>query len=205
MVQLLFDVALNDTDLSLARTAEESLLGFSAAGFSDEMRQKIQAYLERNHKIGRPISMVTLAGVMEVVSAIKILREIAVTPRGSRWAATLALARMGDPAAIQQVVAKAERSVEMHEHHRAMDELVFIRQPDAVAALVRVLFSEDKPHQDGDAFTTKYAQGATERLARIVRGFPVKSLGTSSSLEELEVARQWVMAQSGASNLKIKR
>jgi hypothetical protein len=203
--QLLFGVAVGDTDEGVAGAAAESLLGYSAGDFSDEMRQEMHAYLDKNRTLGKPISTaVQLAGVMAVTSAVEMLRELAAVPRGSHWTAVLALARMGYPTAIQHVVAKVGNSSDV-ERLSALHDLVFIRQPQGVEVLVRVLFSEDTYGNGTDVPMTKYARRSVDLLAQIIEGFPITATGTSSTKEELETARQWVIAQGGAANLKIKR
>ena len=204
--QLIFKSAVGDVDSSLAGTATDLLLGFTAADFSDDMRQTLYNYMAQNRAEGKSISSVaTLAGVMEVPSAIGMLRELAASPQESSWGAVKALARMGDAASIQQVVARTESLEDVPGTLESLRDLVFIRQPQAVEALVRVLFSEGTYGNGGDVPTTRYAQRAVDFLAQLVEGFPIEPLGTSSSKEQLEIARQWIIAQGGTGKLKIKR
>jgi hypothetical protein len=111
---------------------------------------------------------------------------------------------MGYPTAIQHVVAKVGNRSDV-ERLSALHDLVFIRQPQGVEVLVRVLFSEDTYGNGTDVPMTKYARRSVDLLAQIIEGFPITATGTSSTKEELETARQWVIAQGGAANLKIKR
>ncbi len=162
-----------------------------------------------------------LAGIAEVRSAAPRLHQLA---NGGSWSAQLALARMGDPMAIRYVIDRVENSKdEVRRVTRALDDLAFIRQPEAVEVIIKYLFSDKStPASPPDVGSVRYAYYAAKALEEIIEGFPAWIANTEAGVAR---ARHWITQQlapqpaagqqtpataqatrsGGVANLKIKR
>lgn len=121
--------------------------------------------------------------------------------RAARWA----LANMGDKAAVQSFVAELNAATTLSERQAAVGNLAYLRQPESVAALVRLLFNDEPGKTEDDMLVMPVAADAVYFLAQIVEGFPVGSdeLVSYQSQEKIARAREWVK-QRGVANLRIK-
>lgn len=118
--------------------------------------------------------------------------------KSARWA----LASMGDETAIQELVAAADAAPEALDRLGPFQDLVYTRQPQAIAALARYVFSEERLRPlIGTEPGEKLAHRAIYYLAKVVEGFPKQALGGTE--ESLAEARQW-LTQRGIANLRIK-
>lgn len=119
--------------------------------------------------------------------------------RAARWA----LGRLGNIEVVEELIARLDAAPDAVARLRPMQDLARTRQPEAVAALVRYLFSEERlPNTMNDNFPgPKLATFAVSFLKDIVEGFP-EGLSDSSDAS-VEKARQWV-TQQGVENLRIK-
>ncbi len=199
--QLALTIAASDPDAGIARYASGQLLSFSSADFTPEMKKVIHGFL------GRPNTYpedVLLAGAAEVWSAEKKLRELAAR---NYWPARLALARMGDKAEIAGVIAKIEGEKDATEKVMRVDDLGYIRQPEAVEVLVRWLFRDDllHPGNGSDVTGALYATTALDQLMEMTEGLPVQYWGRQAySMADVKQAREWI-TKNGMAKLKIKR
>jgi hypothetical protein len=127
---------------------------------------------------------------------------------------------MGDKAAITPFVAafnaafNAEHPVSSYGAWTpALQDLLHLRQPEAIAALVQVLFRDERlpstvdpgPGQEAPFVSPPgpyVAFDALSYLSRYVENWPSKAFPPSA--EGLQQAREWVTKQ-GIANLKIKR
>ncbi len=212
----MLSIVVSDPDPLTARSSSESLvaraaLDLRAADFTGEMRQWIHGMVQQKHPY--PADLL-LAGIADVQSAKPRLNELAREPAlpgqtgwtNEKWAAHLALARMGDAAATRLCIQKvAGVTSEVQRVTLALQDIAYIRQPEAVAVLVEYLFSEKRlPSLDGEP-GGKYAQRALEHLTEMLEDFPVKNKEFGYSNADIEQARQWITQQGGAAKLKIKR
>jgi hypothetical protein len=183
----------NPSDL-VAEASIETLTSFSTGDFTTPQRQQIQELLS-----GSPTEkLLLLAGVAEVRAAAPQLRQWA--DKG-RWPAQLSLARMGDPNAVTAVISTVEGTTDERRRLAMLDDLAFIRQPEAVAVLLEYLFSDKRTIAlPPDVGSVGYAYRALSPLGTAVEGFPVYDVKGS-----IERVRQWVLEQGGAAKLKIKR
>lgn len=225
--QLLVDSGVSDPDPGLARHAAQDLLDFNRADFTDEMRQVInQAVNVTNPEF----EVVLLVGVADVRAAEGRLRQMA---REGSWTAQLALARMGDKAAIANVLAKAEATTapdipvaangmaitadgkktydatgKSYEILKLVRNLAYVRQPEVVEFLLSELFSDKVlPGNGSDVPSSSYAKLIADELDGVIVGFPDKAKRATykTPKEELAALRAWADKRGAVTSLSIKR
>ncbi len=206
---------------ALISNVAEKLAMLPRSLFSRRAKEIITRLMSRDVIVPEVVRLVGVAGV-DTLQANRRLREImeaeentpiATIPterakkrhranlaakKTARWA----LASMGDETAIQELIAAADAAPEALDRLGPFHNLAYTRQPKAIAALVRYVFSEERlPPLMGTAPGEKLAHRAIYYLAQVVEGFPKQALeGTEEALAE---ARQW-LTQQGIANLRIK-
>ncbi len=186
-IRFFLDVASTNLDGDTRDDAVRSLTGFSRADFTGQMRQEIYQLLQKSPSG----NLALLAGVADVRAAAPQLRKLA---DSGNWNAQLALARMGDPMAIQYVIAKVE-GVENRPGRldKPLHYLAFIRQPQAVEVLLKYLFSDERTAPSPpDVGSSPHASFAFDELKGIIEGFPDGIAGRDVLIAR---ARQWVAQQ----------
>jgi hypothetical protein len=123
-----------------------------------------------------------------------------------RWDALLALARMGDPAAVESCMKKIRR-VEAGDDvvYRLMPDLLYLHRPEAVAYLVEVLNSDENLCSSPNPYVEEKilcGYRVMERLVGYLKGYPLKlqasgDVDTNDYTKALEQARKWCAKQGG--------
>ncbi len=206
---------------ALTANVAEKLAMLPRSLFSRRAKEIITRLMSRDVVVPEVVSLVGVAGV-DTLQANRRLQEIMAaeenTPiatipterakkrhranlaakKTARWA----LASIGDETAIQELIAAADAAPDALARLGPFHNLAYTRQPKAIAALVRYVFSEERlPPLVGAGPGEKLAHRAIYYLAQVVEGFPKQALeGTE---EALAAARQW-LTQQGVANLKIK-
>ena len=216
--QLLTSLAINSSDRAIRQRATNLLVGaltltgeneslvyslrqFQPADFAASARDTLAARIRQSPT--SMASLIRLAGYIDLAALRDFLRSQS-TPQNSnkkvRWAALLALARMGDEqatAAVLQQVKKQPMGDQVVEN--LFPDLVYTRQRLALDYLGEILSNETplctslNPELT-DAIDCGYR--VMEMLALVIRDFPLK-LGTMGDIETndyeraLAQARQW--------------
>lgn len=116
-----------------------------------------------------------------------------------------AMAAMGDAKAIQILIADLDNAPDAVARLGPLQYLAYTRQPQAIAAVARYLFLEERlPNTMVDTSPgPKLAYRVINLLSEIIGDWPSETAFNGTD-EALIQARQWVKKQ-GISNLKIKR
>ena len=226
--QLLVDSGVSDPDPGLARHAAQDLLDFNRADFTDEMRQVINQALTTDPTPA--FEVVLLAGVADVKAAEGRLRQMV---REGSWTAQLALARMGDKAAIANVLARAnavtapeipvaangmaiaadgtktyDATRKSYEIVKLVQDLAYVRQPEVVEFLLSELFSDKVlPGNGSDVPGGRYASLVADELDGVIVGFPDKKKRATykTPKEEIAALRSWADKRGAVTSQSIKR
>lgn len=185
-------------DPVVAGLTAQRVLSFRRADFDDEAKELIRELVQEGKPYRyRAILAAGIANVREVGPELRALtggkwKEEENWWLTGSWVALRALARMGDKQAISDCVAMVEKEPDVSRRVTALlKDLAYIRQPEAVAVLVKYLNSDERlPPRDGGP-GRRYAQHAIMYLSETVVGFPVKDLPFLSD-DKLETARKWM-------------
>lgn len=178
-----------------------SLTGFAKDDFSAIDRDSIGGYIRPG--IPHLDEIAKLAGYLELTDFQDRIKSIAYSsaPFKYRWAARLALARMGDEEAISDITARLERAV-------INDDFVYEVTPDLVYTRQKAIFRflEDVIHSDaancGSADpdsnrNTLCGYRVMELIAPAIHDFPIAvddtgELLTNDYAEALTTVRTWL-------------
>ncbi len=149
---------------------------FRPADFTASSRQVIAELLSQNPPhFSRLLKLVGSLGMTEQISTLRnLLPELS---GRDRWAAQLALARLGDQEALSNVLARAKRyPVNDDVVYELLPDLVYTRQKEAIDYLVTIVQSDEKncAPADPDA-SEKILCGyrVLELLAPVIQDFPL--------------------------------
>lgn len=176
------------------------LTEFQPKDFTNSARQSVARLLtQRAAHLAR---LFKLAGYLGLQDQIPVLQELASTLSGrDRWAAQLALARLGDQEALASILDRAKRyPVNDDVVYELLPDLVYTRQKDALDYLVTVVQSEEKNCQSADPEGEESmlcGYRVLELLAPVIVDFPLAldesgDLAMSDYPKALRQARQWL-------------
>ena len=143
-----------------------------------------------------------LVGTLNMTDQTTTLQRL--LPRLSapdRWAAQLALARLGDREALATVLARAKRyPVNDDVVYELLPDLVYTRQKEAIDYLVSIVHSDEKNCQSADPEAEQSilcGYRVLELLAPVIRDFPLAldesgDLAVSDYPKALADARSWL-------------
>lgn len=176
-----------------------SVLSFRRADFTDEAKQIVRALMQKDTPSSDIVLVAGIAEVQEAIPKLKALaggdwRERPAWYRTTGWDALRALARMGDKNAIQECVEKVKTNPEVWLLGAMLNDLEYIRQPEAVALIVKYLNSDEMmPRPDGRPGGARFSMSALLQLCRMIKDFPVRDNGTGFYADaDVESARTWM-------------
>lgn len=201
---------------ALVENITSSMLSLPRSAFSKKSKGVIERLVLRDNMRGDVLAnVIRLAGVASVnsrkvwdkIRALAQLSEPFVQGNSpSNEAPYWALARVGDKKTIQFFVSFLDAVSNSADQGNAIYNLAYLRQPETVAALTRVLFSEVRtPGLEGRE-GLKWAEVVLTYLGETVEDFSAIAKDKNPALKEgerLEKARQLVR-ERGVANLRIK-
>lgn len=146
------------------------------------------------------IKLVGFLDIKELRNELFALSQQSTMGRKERWSSMLALARMNDTQAINDIMARVKRMpVTDGVVYEIFPDLVYTRRPEAIAYLVEALNSDAKNCNSADAereTRIPCAYRVMEMLAPVVNGFPLKvdesgDVVTNDYPAALQQARDW--------------
>ncbi len=146
------------------------------------------------------IKLVGFLDIKELKNELFALSQQSTMGRKERWSAMLALARMNDTQAINDIMTRVKRMpVTDGVVYEIFPDLVYTRRPEAIAFLVTALNSDAKNCNSADAereTRIPCAYRVMEMLAPVVNGFPLKvdesgDVVTNDYPAALQQARDW--------------
>jgi hypothetical protein len=197
-------LGLQDVASPVVGVAVSGLRYFNPEDFSEASRASLLASF--TPAVPHKGSIAKLLGYMQMEEAkpalISLLREGGLG-RSDQWAAYLALARMRDEEVLDFVLGKVS-SLPLNDDviYDILPDLLYIRQPESIAYLVEVLYSEEKKCQAADAElggAILCGYRVMEMLAPVIKDFPLKQeAGGDLAVNDYEAAllevRAWFRA-----------
>lgn len=177
------------------------LTEFKPSDFSQQAKDTLIAMFKR--RAPHFDKLIRLLGYLEVVSVRNELRAIVQQREHSsnnRWSAMLALARMGDDYAKENIMARIERlPVNDEVTYSIFPDLIYTRQKTMMSYLINVLNTDTRncssanPESDSKV---PCAYRVMEMLAPVVEGYPLKvddsgDVDTQDYPGALVIVRDW--------------
>lgn len=191
---------------------------FEADYFNEDAKQYIL-----NKKSGRDSRYIRLLGVADIDHPDMDLKAISKKelpkddPAGlaffskytnPTYAAQLVLARRGDPEALEMILARVEAmedEMELRANSQLIKDLGFVRQPDAVDALIKILFSDlgypENPYpefiQNHLPTPMPFAASAVKPLSIALEGLPYVHSQANVTWDHIDQFREFIKDYKG--------
>lgn len=158
--------------------------------------------------------LVKLIGFLELNDLQSDLRAISQqnnAGKRDRWAAQLALARMGDQMMIQNILERVKKlPINDDLVYEVFPDLIYTRQMEAISYLTRVLFSDENNCETADAereAKIPCAYRVMEQLAPVIENYPFAldasgDVKTKDYVAALKKVREWFRQQKEYKILK---
>ena len=193
--------AAKDKDTGNAGVVLNYLTGFRKNDFSSAAKDSLYAYFQR--KSGNINTLIRLLGYLNVQKAkyeLFALSQDGAAGHKDRWAALLALSRMGDEQAINDVMNRVKRMpVSDALAYEVFPDLVYTRRREAFNYLLETLNSDAKNCESADPERPSRipcAYRVMEMLAPAIGNYPLKlsdsgDVVTSDYPAALTQVREW--------------
>jgi hypothetical protein len=165
------------------------LKGFSIQDFNQSAKDTIHLCLKRNASA----QLLKLAGFLQLKDQLEQIRQYMQpgNPRQVRWSAILALSRMNDQVALQDLLRRIKKlPVNDDVVYNIFPDLIYTRQPEAIEYLVSELNNDAKNCLAADVEKeTPILCGyrIMEQLSPVIEGYPL-TLDESGDLETNDYA-----------------
>ncbi len=194
-------LAVGDRSSGISGTASRGLTVFAPDDFTSIERDSISAYL----KTSTPhlSDILKLAGYLKLNSQQGKINDLirGTTSSQNKWAARLALARMGDPNAITFIVSRLSTApINDDLVYEVVPDLAYTRQKEIFKFLHTIILSDAKTCQSPDPDSNekiKCGYRVMEAIAPVINGFPFSvdsegSLNTDDYEGALTQVRKWL-------------
>lgn len=176
------------------------LKGFPRSAFSENAIERMEKLLSSDYT--HPAELIRLIGFLRLTGLVPRLKEFATSGNNAaiRWASLISRARMGDEAAVHEMMTRVRRlPVNDHVVYDVFPDLVFSRSPEAISYLVSVLHRDTNDCLSADAereVMIPCGYRIMEQLAPIIQDFPLErdssgDLETADYPAALAQVRQW--------------
>ena len=190
---------LQDEDSGNIGRVHTYLSASDPADFTASSQQAVADLLSQNPPhFSRLLKLVGSLGMTDqLVPLQNLLPELS---GRDRWAAQLALARLGDQEALASVLARAKRyPVNDDVVYELLPDLIYTRQKEAIDYLVTIVQSDEKNCEPADPDASENilcGYRVLELLAPVIQDFPLTvdasgDLAVSDYPKALQQARQW--------------
>jgi len=181
------------------------LMSFYREDFSPRLRDTLRSsFNQKPTQYDSWVKLVGYIGLKDQISVIQSHIQGNQLSRSEKWAAYLALARLGDESALQMVMSRISK-LPLNDDvvYEVMPDLIYTRQRVAIRYLVDALYNDDTSCQSADAETTKpitCAYRIMELLAPVIKGYPLNVEVTGDVVatdypKALVKVRQWFEAR----------
>ena len=188
------------------------LLSFEAKDFNDASKLIIRQALDKGNSTSGIIRICGVANIKEELPRLKELmidekndmnepniKNTTIWYRTTSWNARLARARMGIKEDIEMCIKLLDSEIVKNPEmiHFMLEDVGFIRQPEAINCLKKYLDSNIRLASTNPAWEGELAAGyLIDILADSLADFPVKKEpGRGYSLDKINAARKWMSEQ----------
>jgi hypothetical protein len=206
--------ACKDNDSGNVGLALGYLEGFNKKDYTKASQDTLVKLFKR--RIPHYDKLIRLIGFLEIKAVqedLQTLSQQTTAIKKERWSAMLALARMGDVVAIQNMMTRVKKlPVNDDVVYEIFPDLVYSRSKDAFNYLVQLLNNDDKNCEPAGADSEgkiPCAYRIMEMLAPAIEGYPLKvddsgDIMTKDYVAALKISRNWFTAHPDYSISKSK-
>jgi HEAT repeat protein len=197
---LILTESLKDNDPGNVRSALHYLTTFSKGDFSQGAKDSLITRIKlKTSDFDQLIKLAGFLNLSQIKDEIKPYAQ-AGNPKQIRWAALLALARMGDAPAMKDLMQRVSKlPVNDDVVYKLFPDLIYTRQREALAYMIEALNSDSKNCRSADAeneVDILCGYRIMEQLAPIIQDFPFKledsgDLQTDDYPAALLTVRKW--------------
>lgn len=172
-----------------------------SAGAKDSLRS---IYNSSPPHLGKLIRLIGFLELNDFQPELRALAQQSNASKTDRWAAQLALARMGDAQMMQNILDRIKKlPVNDDLVYQVFPDLIYTRQLDAISYLTRVLFSDENNCETADAerpAKIPCAYRVMEQLAPVIKNYPLEvdtsgDIKTKDYVAALKKVREWFRRQ----------
>jgi hypothetical protein len=197
-----FTQALSDKNSTISGYCARQLSVFNREMFTDQSKNNIARGIQ--NQIPRIAELIKMAGYLNMTESVDRIREKAAYAKKTeiRWAAYLALARMGDQDYANRVVNAVRRQgINDNVTYELVPDLIYTRQNPCIDYAIEILFDEKKNCRSSNPDNPVKMQcgyRVMEYLAPVIADFPFQ-VRTSGDLETdnyenaLITVREWFL------------
>lgn len=184
---------LDNLDLLLSR-----LSAFNGNDFGQPARDTLVSRFRKNPPyLDQLARLCGDLGIMELKDDLKAMSGPATKNQRTRWAALLALARMGDAEALNGIMKRVQRlPVNDDVVYEIFPDLIYTRQRPAIDYLIVELNKDEKKCSTADDMPVTCAYRIMEILAEVIEKYPLQAdvggdIKTKDYEKSLATVRQW--------------
>jgi HEAT repeat protein len=179
-----------------------SLTRFNKEDFSTVAKDSLKNRFRK--KPAHLNELLKLMGYLEMKDMVEEIRPLSLsgnTNKRDRWAALLALARMGDAVSVQSLMQRVQKlPVNDDVVYEVFPDLAYTRQPEAINYMITVLNSDEKNCLSADAeneTAIPCAYRVMEQLAPVIEDYPLQldasgDVKTKDYVKALVSVRKWI-------------
>jgi hypothetical protein len=200
-------IAAKDKDSGNAGLALTYLTNFKKSDFASTQQDTLYAmFKSKSAHTNKLIRLLGYVGVSQSKNDLYALSQEGSAGRADRWAALLALSRMGEEQAINDVMSRVKRTpVGDAVVYEIFPDLVYTRSREAISYLLETLNSDAKACESADPerpTRIPCAYRVMEMLAPAIEKYPLKlsesgDVVTSDYPAALAQVREWFKANAG--------
>jgi hypothetical protein len=193
--------ALSDSIQRIRSTAAIALEDFPKDAFTETAKRLlIESFTVEGEPDEEQVLLAGYLGYQELADTLQKLKNNPEQGNRVRWCCYLALARMGDKAALDFILAATQRKgINDRVVYNYFPDLIYTRQREAFDYLIRELYSTDKNcHSPNPNVDREMVCGyrIMEMLAPVVQDFPLKrttagTIDTKNYDKALDTVRKW--------------
>ncbi len=194
-------------DASVQGLIARELALYHRDDFSTASKDSLRSILsQRRSHYSLWVKLIGYVGLTDQSNIIRSQLQQAPMSRSEKWAAQLALCRLGDVASLEKVLRRVKQlPVQDDVVYDVFPDLIYTRQREAINYLIEALYTDEKNCESSDAEKSQKqtcAYRLLELVAPVLRDFPL-SVDASGDLAindyeaGLMLAREWFKKRNG--------
>lgn len=201
-----------DKDSGLVGQLFSGLTQFNKNDFNDQAKDSLQSLFKlRPTNLDKLIRLIGFLNISALQNELLMMSQPGNSKR-DRWAALIALARMGEPYALTSLMDRVKKlPVNDDVVYEVFPDLIYTRQKEAFNYMITALQSDEKNCESADpenAVAIQCGYRIMEQLAPVIRDFPLEvdasgDIKTKDYKKALTTARTWFKEKGEAYEIDI--
>ncbi len=197
--------ACRDKDSGIIGSVLGYLTEFKKEDFTSVAKDSLRSvFKSRPAHLHQLIKLIGFIELNDLQPDLRLISAQSDASKRDRWAAQLALARMGDKAMMQNIIERVKKQqVNDDVVYEVFPDLIYTRQMEAISYLTRVLFSDESNCLTADTereAKIPCAYRVMEQLAPVIEDYPLKldesgDVKTKDYVAALKKVREWFRQQ----------